>query len=101
MPGMYAQVSFETARSQPPLLIPTEALVIRADGPKVARVTSDHTIHFQYVELGRDYGETVEVISGLQPGDEVVINPGDRVQEGAQVKPVYPSSEGRAGARKK
>jgi len=101
MPGMYAQVSFETARSQPPLLIPTEALVIRADGPKVAHVTSDHTIHFQYVELGRDYGETVEVISGLQPGDEVVINPGDRVQEGAQVKPVYPSSEGRAGAQKK
>ena len=62
----------------------------------------DHTVHFQYIQLGRDYGETVEVISGVQPGDELVINPGDRVQEGAKVNPVFPSAgAGRAGAKKK
>jgi RND family efflux transporter MFP subunit len=102
MPGMYAQVNFETARSQPPMLIPDEAMVIRADGPKVARVMPDHTVHFQYIQLGRDYGETVEVISGVQPGDELVINPGDRVQEGVKVNPVFPSAAaGRAGGKKK
>ena len=91
MPGMYAQVNFETTRSQPPMLIPTETLVIRADGPKVARITPGQTVHFQYVQLGRDFGETVEIVSGLQPGDEVVINPGDRVQEGAKVKTIFPA----------
>jgi len=101
MPGMYAQVNFETARSRPPMIVPGEALLIRADGPKVARVMPDHTVHFQHVQLGRDYGESVEVVSGIEPGDQVVINPGDRIQEGVTVNPA-PISEGpRPGAKKK
>lgn len=101
MPGMYAQVNFETPRSQPPMLIPGDVLLIRADGPKVARVMPDHTVHFQYVQLGRDYGETVEVVSGLQKGDEVIVNPGDRVQEGVKVTSVLLSGGARESTKKK
>ncbi len=101
MPGMYAQVNFETIRSEPPMLIAGDALLIRADGPKVARVMPDHTVHFQPIQLGRDYGETVEVVSGLQQGDEVIINPGDRVQEGVKVTSVPLSGGGRASPKKK
>jgi hypothetical protein len=38
--------------------------------------------------LGRDYGEKIEVLSGLEPGQQVVVNPGDSVQEGTKVNPI-------------
>ncbi|MES1258323.1 MAG: efflux RND transporter periplasmic adaptor subunit, partial [Acidobacteriota bacterium] len=83
MPGMYAQVNFTTPRSEPPLLIRGDALVIRANGPQVAVVMPDETVHFQTIGLGRDYGDRIEVLSGLKPGEQLVINPGDNIQEHA------------------
>ncbi len=88
MPGMYAQVNFSTPRSEPPLLVRGDALVIRANGPQVAVVMPDQTVHFQTIGLGRDYGDRIEVLSGLKPGQQLVINPGDNIQEHAKVKPV-------------
>lgn len=88
MPGMYAQVDLITSRKDPPLMIPGDTLVVRPDGTQVALVTSEQTIHFQHIELGRDYGDRIEVVSGLQLGQRVVVNPGDTVREGAKVKPV-------------
>jgi hypothetical protein len=41
----------------------------------------------QLIALGRDYGREIEVLSGLQDNDKLVINPGDEVSEGSQVKP--------------
>ncbi|PYT31724.1 MAG: efflux RND transporter periplasmic adaptor subunit [Acidobacteria bacterium] len=87
LPGMYGQVDLTTPRKDPPLLIPGDTLVVRPDGTQVALVTPDQTIHFQHIELGRDYGDRIEVISGLQLGQRVVVNPGDTVREGAKVKP--------------
>jgi RND family efflux transporter MFP subunit len=88
MPGMYAQVNFITSRSEPPLLIRGDALVIRANGPQVAVVMPDQTVHFQTIALGRDYGDRIEVLSGLKAGQQLVINPGDSIEEKAKVKPV-------------
>ena len=88
LPGMYAQVDLTTPRKDPPLVIPGDTLVVRPDGTQVALVTPGQTIHFQHIELGRDYGDRIEVISGLQRGQRVVVNPGDIVREGAKVKPV-------------
>jgi hypothetical protein len=45
-------------------------------------------VHFQRLQLGRDFGDKIEVLSGLEPGQQVVVNPGDTVQEGAKVNPV-------------
>ena len=88
MPGMYAQVNFTTPRSEPPMLIRGDALVIRANGPQVAVVMPDQTVHFQTIALGRDYGDRIEVLSGLKPLQQLVINPGDNIQENGKVKPV-------------
>ncbi len=88
MPGMYAQVQFRTPRREPPVVVRAEALLIRAQGPQVALVRPDSTIHIQLVKLGRDAGESVEVLEGLNEGDSVVINAGDRVLEGVKVKTV-------------
>jgi RND family efflux transporter MFP subunit len=88
LPGMYSQVTFETPRHEPPLLIRADTLVVRADGAQVAVVTAAKTVHFQRIVLGRDLGDTLEVLSGLDADAELIINAGDRVQEGSKVRPV-------------
>jgi len=54
----------------------------------VAVVRDDHTVHIQKIEVGRDYGDRMEVISGLSEGQTIIANPGDVVREGLQVQPV-------------
>jgi hypothetical protein len=61
---------------------------MRSDGPQVAVVTPDRKVHYQRIQFGRDYGDTIEVISGLEDGQQVIINPGDSVQENRTVSPV-------------
>ena len=99
LPGMYAQVNFETLRAQPPMLIKGDALVIRPEGPRVAVILANQTVHFQEVELGRDFGDTVEVLSGLEPGQQIIVNPGDSAAEGAKVKAVMIEETGGRGGR--
>jgi RND family efflux transporter MFP subunit len=88
LPGMYAQVDLTTPRKNPPLLIPGDTLVVRSTGTQVGVVGADHIVHVQRLQLGRDFGDKIEVISGLEAGQQVVVNPGDTVQEGAKVNPV-------------
>jgi len=88
LPGMYAEVNFTTPRMEPPLLIRADALVVRGDGPHVAVVGDDNVVHFQAVQVGRDYGDQLEVLGGLAKGQRVVISPGDVAREGAKVRPV-------------
>ncbi len=88
LPGMYAQVDLTTPRKNPPLLIPGDTLVVRSNGPQVGVVGADHVVHFQRLQLGRDFGDKIEVLSGLAAGQQIVVNPGDTVQEGAKVNPV-------------
>jgi RND family efflux transporter MFP subunit len=88
LPGMYAQVNFSTPRAEPPVVIPGDTLILRADGPQVAVVGAGDVIHYTKVQIGRDYGDRMEVLSGISPGDRLVVNPGDTVREGVKVKPI-------------
>ena len=88
LPGMYALVDLSSPRANPPVLLPGDALIVRADGTEVALVRPDHTIHLQRIQVGRDYGDRLEIISGLQPGDLVIANPSDTIHEGVKVDPV-------------
>jgi RND family efflux transporter MFP subunit len=85
LPGMYAQVRLSARRVVPGLIIPANALLVRADGPQVA-VVRDGRVHMTRVELGRDLGTEIEVLAGLEEGAAVVINPSDQVAEGAAVR---------------
>jgi RND family efflux transporter MFP subunit len=93
MPGMYARVDLVSGRKYPPLLIPSDALVVRGDGTSVATVSGDNTVHMRKIEIGRDYGDRLEVTSGLHEGDLVIPNAGDVAREGLKVEAV------RAGAK--
>ncbi|MBZ5586213.1 MAG: efflux RND transporter periplasmic adaptor subunit [Acidobacteriia bacterium] len=88
LPGMYAQVDFSVQRARPSLAIRGDTLVVRSDGPQVAVVGGGGQVHFARIQLGRDYGDHLEVLSGLEEGQQIVVNPNDAVREGARVKPV-------------
>jgi RND family efflux transporter MFP subunit len=94
LPGMYAQVDLSVPRKDPPLVIPGDTLVMRSNGPQVAVVSADGTVHFALVQLGRDFGDRLEALSGVKEGQQLVVNPSDAVQEGVKVK----ISSGAAGA---
>ena len=87
VPGMYAQVILSAVHANASLTIPGDTLLIRPDGTQVAVVDSHGNVHFQKVQLGRDYGNKIEVLSGLVPGQRLVVNPGDTVREGVKVNP--------------
>ncbi len=88
LPGMYSEVNFTTPRAEPPLMIRADALVVRGTGNMVAVVDSDDTVHFRKIDVGRDYGDRLEVLRGLKKGERVVISPGDAVRENTKVKPI-------------
>ena len=88
MPGTYALVDLDTPRSNPPLMLPSGAFVVRADGAQAAVVGPDHMVHFQKIQVGRDYGDHIEVLGGLEDGDSVIVNPADNVRDGVKVNPV-------------
>ena len=93
LPGMYAQVQLSDARMYTPVVVPGDSLQIGADGTKVALLRPDHTVHFQPIEVGRDYGDKLEVLSGLTEGDTIIPKPGDLVREGVKVDPVTPTKK--------
>jgi RND family efflux transporter MFP subunit len=88
LPGMYARVELAGARSNAPLQIPSDALISRGEGTEVAVVRDGHTVHLQKIEVGRDYGDRLDVIGGLTEGQTIIANPGDVVREGSRVEPI-------------
>jgi len=97
LPGMYAQVQLSDARVYAPLVVPGDSLQIGADGTKIALLRADHTVHFQPIEVGRDYGDKLEVLSGLSEGDTIIPKPGDTVREGVKVEPVATDKSDKTG----
>lgn len=88
MPGMYAQVELGEPRQDHPVIVPSVALIVNAGGTQVAVVRPDHTVHLEKIVVGRDYGDHLEVLRGLEEGDLVIPNPGDLAREGITVIPV-------------
>ena len=88
LPGMYAVVLLDTPRGGAhPVMLPPNALVVRTAGPQAVVIDSNNVVHFRNIVLGRDLGSATEVLSGLKPGDLVVLSPGDSVVDGVKVKP--------------
>jgi RND family efflux transporter MFP subunit len=88
LPGMYAEVRLLMGRAAPPLTIPAGALVIGTGAPQVATIDAAGAVRFRPIQLGRDYGATVEVLSGIDEGATLVLNPSDELKDGVRVKAV-------------
>jgi len=85
VPGEFAEVTFHLSSTAPVLVIPASALLFRAQGTQVALVEGNGGVHLQNIQLGRDLGTSVEVVSGLAATDSVIDNPSDSITDGALV----------------
>jgi HlyD family secretion protein len=81
--------------------VPSESLVGEGQGKKSAVfVARDGKAHRVPVEIGQDDGVRVEILSGLSPGDHVILRPPGELAEGAPVEaelPVEKTAEKRGG----
>ena len=85
--GLYGSVKFDmVGGGTGPVLIPANALVVTPDGPRVVVVEPGDRVRFVSITLGRDYGTTIEVTSGLTGQERVITNPNDRLREGQKVR---------------
>jgi membrane fusion protein, multidrug efflux system len=86
LPGSYAQVHLALKQQVQRLTVPSNALLFRAEGPRAAVVESGNKVQLRPVAIGRDFGNTVEIISGLEQSDAVVVSPSDSLENGQVVR---------------
>ncbi len=84
--GSYAQVRFTEAVAPQVLMLSDNALIFRAQGMQVAVVGDDNKVQLRSVKLGRDLGNTVEILSGLAATDRAILNPPDAIADGMTVR---------------
>jgi len=96
-PGAYAEVHFNLAAAAPTLRLPANALLFRAQGLLVAAVGGDHRVRLKRITQGRDFGSSIEVLGGVDPADDIVLNPPDSIADGALVRVVAEAGEPAAG----
>jgi RND family efflux transporter MFP subunit len=80
--GSYVQVTLPINVDVQVLVVPTNVLLFRPDGTRVALVDSGGRVRTALVKLGTDFGTSVEVLSGLHAADRIVLNPADSLADG-------------------
>ncbi len=91
LPGSYTEVHLHTSSSAPALIVPVSALILEPDGLRVGTVDANGIAHLTRVTPGRDFGTTVEILNGLQPGQGVIANPPDSLTDGEKVRVMTPN----------
>ena len=84
LPGAYVQVALPLAGTGA-LTVPTNVLLFRAEGPRVAVVGADGKVQLRPVKIGRNFGEVLELLEGVGPQDRLVLNPPDSLNDGDAV----------------
>ncbi len=85
LPGAYVFVHFKIPTQAQLLSIPANAVLFRAQGMQVA-IVKDGKVHLQHVTIGKDNGKTLEIASGVQAGDTIIVDPSDSISEGQPVQ---------------
>lgn len=85
LPGGYAQVVLQVKTPGERILVPVNSLLFRSEGLRAVVVGQDDRARLQPLIIGRDYGTTLEVLSGLKPDQWIVLNPPDSLEDGQQV----------------
>jgi len=86
LPYSFGELLFNNSDSNPALTLPSNTLLFRAQGLQVAVVGSDDTIELRPVQVGRDFGQTIEISRGVTPADRVITNPSDSLVTGTKVR---------------
>jgi RND family efflux transporter MFP subunit len=85
LPGSYVSVHLKAPGAANAIVVPSNTLLFRAEGLR-AVVVRNGKAELIPVKIGRDFGETLEVVAGLSPDDALVVNPPDSILSGAPVR---------------
>jgi RND family efflux transporter MFP subunit len=85
LPGAYTFVHFTLPAEVNSVIIPANALLFRSEGLTVGVVRNDRA-ELVPIRIGRDYGDKVQVVSGLSPADQVILNPSDSLVSGTAIR---------------
>jgi hypothetical protein len=79
-------VRFPDLKPEAQLTLPANCLLIRPEGTQTAVVGADNRVQLRVLKIGRDFGNSVEVIDGVKAEDQVILNPPDAITDGAEVR---------------
>jgi len=85
LPGAYMSIHLKLPEQIRSVTIPANTLLFRSEGLRVG-VVKNNRVALIPAKIGRDYGDTVEVLSGLQPADAIIVDPSDSLISGAEVQ---------------
>jgi RND family efflux transporter MFP subunit len=84
LPGAFVQVLLPL-KSVQGITLSTNTLMFRSEGMRVAVIDAQGSVSLRPIKIGRNYGETVEVLDGVSASDRVVLNPPDSLADGDKV----------------
>jgi RND family efflux transporter MFP subunit len=99
-PGAYTEVHFHLNSVGNTLLIPANTLLFRREGPAVGVVKADGKVEIRKVQIGQDLGTQLEIVKGLSPTDQIIVNPSDSLSTGMVVHVVEPNQKSGSTAEK-
>jgi len=85
-PGAYAEVHFKLPASAQSLRLPANTVLFRAAGLQVATIDGQKHVKLKSIVQGRDFGNTIEILSGVEPDEVVILNPPDSLTDGVLVR---------------
>jgi len=94
-PGAYVFVHFDLPANANAFTIPSNTLLFRSEGLRVG-VVKNNKVELVPVTIGHDYGSTVQVLSGLSPNDQIILDPSDSLTNGVEVRAESSAAKGRS-----
>ena len=94
LPGSFGRVHFIVSNGVNKVTLPVNAMLFRAEGPRVAVVLPDGKVSLRPITIGRDYGTTLEILSRMESNEQVIINPSDSLEDGQRVNVSVAKPEG-------
>jgi membrane fusion protein, multidrug efflux system len=85
LPGSFGEVHFAVGSNVDKVTVPVNAMLFRSQGAQLAVVGQDKKIQLRTINIGRDYGTTLEILGGVSTQDQIVINPPDSLEDGQPV----------------
>jgi len=85
-PGTYCQVQFQIPGDPNMVQVPATALISGDHGTQVAVLDNSNKVVMKPVQIGRDFGDSVEVVAGLSLTERVIDSPPETLQSGDQVQ---------------
>jgi RND family efflux transporter MFP subunit len=91
--GSYAEVHLKVPEHKSTLILPVNTLIFRSEGLRVA-IVKDGKVTLTAVTPGHDFGDRIEIVAGLTPDDQVIVNPPDSIVSGQAVQIVQATLSG-------